>query len=103
MVGAGKMMIPGAHHLTRPHEHRTDHWIGASPAGAFQGEPTGPAHIEFVSSARRCVGQGRYSLFCRGCADLLDGSPLRSFKSSSSSTMNSLMSLKERYTEAKRT
>ena len=51
-----------------------------------------------VSAGQRC-----YSLFWRASAALMSGMPLRSLSSSSSSTMNSLMSLKERYTDAKRT
>jgi hypothetical protein len=103
VISAGKTMVADADHMTSAHEDCTDHRIRTSSAGAFERQPISPAHVEFVSSARVQVGQRCYSLFCRDSAALEGGRPLRSFNSSSSSTMNSLMSLKERYTEAKRT
>ena len=103
VIAAGEFVIAGGDNFPAPHEHRADQRIGTGSAGRFARQTAGQAQIFFVLSARASFGQRGYSLFCLSLGDLRAGPPLRSLINSSNSTMNSLMSLKERYTEAKRT
>ena len=102
MVAAGKVVIAGADDLAAAHEHGADHRIGAGSSRGFARQTTGQAQIAPVLLGSLGAGQC-YSLLGRESPDLACGKPLRSLINSSSSTMNSPMSLNDRYTEANRT
>ena len=98
----GLVMIAGADDFVATHDHRAHRRIGARSPHSFARQTTG--HAEVVNLLPRSLVPGqRYSLLGRVSPGLKCGTVLRSLMSSSSSTMNSPMSLNERYTEANRT
>ena len=102
MIAAGKMMITGADDFIAADQDRADHRIGTRSAGGFLREPAGKPHVTALGIGPRPFRQLGQSLLVRGAA-ARSAVLFRSLMRSSSSTMNSLMSLNERYTDAKRT
>ena len=94
-------VISGGDDPSAPHQHGPDHGIRTRPSGAPKRQAKRQAHVFLFDSIRHQVNRFSYPFFSR--PSLCPVNPLRSFNNSSSSTMNSLMSLKERYTDAKRT
>ena len=104
VIPTGELMKTRSDDSSISHQHRSNNRIGTGPAGTLQGETTSQAEIAPIfRTTRYDLGQPRHPRRGREASAFPAGRFLRSWISSSSSTMNSLMSLKERYTEAKRT
>jgi hypothetical protein len=94
MVFPGAPVKTGSDDLSASDQHGTDHGIGTRSADSFKSQTTSQTQVPLVQVSREPVGQSDYSLL--GRVELVTGAPLRSLMRSSNSTMNSLMSLKER-------
>ena len=94
MVFASKPMKARGDDFPASHQHCTDHRIRTRPTRSFEGKTTSHTEVTFIQIRPGLVGQMNYSLL--GRVEFVVGTLFRSLMSSSNSTMNSLMSLKER-------